>query len=48
MKGSREMVYSPTLSFISAVDGDDNQVQAPSALPPGKKPNAYCTVQEAG
>jgi len=43
MKVRREKIYSSTLSFISAVDGEDNQVQAPSALPQGKKPDAYCT-----
>ena len=43
MKGRREKIYSSTLSFISVVDGDNSQIQAPSTLPPGKKPDAYCT-----
>ena len=31
-------MYSPTLSFTSAVDGEGDQRHAPAALPPGKRP----------
>jgi hypothetical protein len=43
-----EWIYSSTLSLNSVLDGVDGQRQAPTALPPGKRPGTFCTVGWVG
>ena len=41
-------MYSATLSLTSALDGVGGQPQAPTALPPGKRPGIHCIGGSVG